>query len=174
MVSGVTDFLLLSGFDSILGGNWVSKLLVLTILLYGFGRKILGQISFTRRSIQTEVPPSVQDWSYPPSKGPYVLVATEHPGAGLVGSYPYTFPTDLKNFQVLELNGADASEIMRLLTDLADKLVAGDLTKLNPNSENYWRAWQRSFEGVCNTLVGLSKKVTLKIKTLFFETEIKF
>ncbi len=108
----------------------------------------------------------------PPSGGPYILVTTEYPGTGQLGLYPETFPDDLKNFCVLKLNGADASEIMRLLTELADQLVAGNLDELDPQSEEYWRTWQSSFEAIRDTLVGFSKKVNLRIKTSFFEVEI--
>jgi hypothetical protein len=92
---------------------------------------------------------------------------------GVVGS-PDSFPSKLESSQVLAVNNADASEITRLLTALADQLVAGDLSKLDVNSEEYWRTWERIFEASRDTLVGLSKKVTLTIKTPFIDTNIKF
>lgn len=110
----------------------------------------------------------------PPSRGPYVLVTTEYPGSGLLNSYPDTFPEGLKNFQVLELNGSSASESMRVLNKLADQLVARNLDELNPASEDYWRRWQKSYLAIRDTVVVLSEKVTLKIKTSFFEVDIAF
>ena len=109
----------------------------------------------------------------PPSKGPYILVTTEYPGPSILRS-PETFPNELKNFQVIDLNNATASEVIRLLNDLADKLVASDISEIDPHSEEYWREWQRSFEAVKNTIITLSKKITLKIKTGFFEADIIF
>jgi len=108
----------------------------------------------------------------PPSKGPYLLVTTEYPGAGLLDTPGSVLPAKLENSEVLELNNLDAAEITRLLSALADKLVAGDVSKLNVNSEDYWRGWQRAYEDIRGTILGLSKKVTLKIKTSFFEIEL--
>lgn len=108
----------------------------------------------------------------PPSKGPYVLVTTEYPGAGVLRSYPESFPADLEGF-LLEFNNADASEIMRVLNALADQLVVSGLPP-DSQSPDYGRTWQRNFEVIRNTLVGLSKNITLKIKTPFLEAETKF
>jgi hypothetical protein len=108
-----------------------------------------------------------------PSKGPYILVTTEYPGACIVGS-PDTFPANLDRFQIrLELNKATASEITSLLTGVADQLIAGDLGKLSVNSEDYWRAWRQSFEAVRGTLVGLSQAFTVTFKTPFFDVQLK-
>ena len=109
-----------------------------------------------------------------PSKGPYILVTTEYPGPSILRSYPETFPNELKNFQVIDLNNVTASEVIRLLNDLADKLMTSDISEIDPYSEEYWRKWQRSFEAAKNTIITLSKKVTLKIKTVFFEVDIIF
>lgn len=109
----------------------------------------------------------------PLSKGPYVLVTTEYPGSGKLGSYPQSFPDSLDNFQIIEFGGAEASEIMQILTKLGDRLVANGLPKLDPQSEEFWKTWKKSFEDLRNILVGFSKKVKLTIKTGVFEAEIK-
>src|SRR5271166_2120555 len=109
----------------------------------------------------------------PLSKGPYVLVTTQYPGTGLLSSYPEAFPDNLKNFSVIELNGADTHEIMTLLNQVGFQLLTRGTVHIDPRSEGFWRAWQRAFEATRGTLVGFSKKVTVRIKTGFFETEIK-
>ena len=107
----------------------------------------------------------------PLSKSPYVIVTTDYPGSGLLSSYPETFE-DIENYSVLQLNEADASEITEILTELGDQLIVGSLLETNPNSEDFWRIWQQSFEDLRDNLVGFSKKIRLKIKTSFFEIEI--
>jgi hypothetical protein len=109
----------------------------------------------------------------PPSRGPYVLVTTQYPGKALLSSYPNTFPHELKNFYVIELNGADSGKIASMLADLADKVASAKLDELDPESERFWRAWQSTFEQARSILLGASKKVTIKIKTGFFEAELK-
>lgn len=106
----------------------------------------------------------------PPNEGPYVIVTTEYPGVGSVASYPQTFPDSLGKFQVLKLNGLDASETMRLLTDLTDQLVLTGLRELDSNSEDFWRTL---FEATRNVLVGFTSKITVRIKAPGIEAEIK-
>lgn len=106
----------------------------------------------------------------PPNEGPYVIITTEYPGAGALVSYPQTFPDSLNKFQVIKLNGADASETMRLLADLADQLRFTGLRDLDSESEDFWRTL---FVTTRDILVGFTDKITVKIKAPGIEAEIK-
>jgi hypothetical protein len=107
----------------------------------------------------------------PPSRGPYILITTEYPGAGLPSEPETVLPIKLKNYEILELNNANADQIAQLITRVADQLTTGDVSHLNQKSESYWRAWQKAFENVRN--MHASMKISLKIKTPFFESELK-
>jgi hypothetical protein len=110
----------------------------------------------------------------PPSQGPYLLVTTDYPGEGDLGHYPSTFLDTLYNYNVIALNGAEPAQIARLLNHLADTLLVSGIVKLDSHTEGYWRTWERTFESMRKFLVGVSSKITFKIKTEFFETDIKF
>jgi hypothetical protein len=107
----------------------------------------------------------------PPSQGPYILITTEYPGAGLPAQPDTILPTALKNYEIVRLYNASPDQITRLITGVADQLTVGDVSHLNEQSEPYWRAWQKAFENVRDTLA--SMKISLKIKTPFFESEVK-
>jgi hypothetical protein len=112
-----------------------------------------------------------QKLSLPPSRGPYILVTTEYPGAGLPKEPGTILPVSLKNYEILELNNNSPDQIGQLITGIADQLTTGDVSHLNEKSEPYWRTWQRAFESVRDMIT--SMKISLKIKTPFFETEVK-
>ncbi len=107
-----------------------------------------------------------------PSEGPYIVLTTQFPGKADLDKYPETFPERLDSYYVVALNGSGAAESMVILNKLADQLVAGDIRKLDPASESYWRGWQKSFEAVRTQLVGFSKKVNVTFKTAFFSTVV--
>ncbi len=107
----------------------------------------------------------------PPSKSPYVVITDEYPGAGLLKDYPNTF-NELKNYSILELNTATASEITSLLTNLADQLLINGLPDTNPKTENFWRTFQKSYETARDKIVSFSKGISLTINTSFFKIQI--
>jgi len=106
----------------------------------------------------------------PPSRSPYILVSTDYPGAGTLSKYPESF-FELTNYSVIELNGLAADEITDLLTTLADRILLEEIISTDPESENFWRRWQQSFEYVRDNMVGLAKKLKMSIKTTFFTFE---
>ena len=106
-----------------------------------------------------------------PSGGPYILVTTEYPGAGL-GNDPSSFlPTKLEHYYYVSLNNKSADEIMQLLTRVADKITSNHLSELNTGSEDYWSGWQRAFEAVRDFLS--NRQVTVTIKTPVSDIQIK-
>ena len=106
-----------------------------------------------------------------PSNGPYILVTTEYPGAGLINDSSTFLPAKLKSYYIISLNNKSADEVMRLLSRVADKITAARLPDLNSNSEDYWQSWQRAFETVRDFLS--SRQMTVSIKTPFSEVTIK-
>lgn len=108
----------------------------------------------------------------PPSKSPYVVVTDEYPGAGLLEDYPNTF-NELKNYSILELNTATASEITSLLANLADQLLINGLPDTNPKTENFWRTFQKSYETARGKIISFSKGISLTINTAFFKIKIQ-
>jgi hypothetical protein len=106
-----------------------------------------------------------------PSNGPYILVTTEYPGAGLINDSSTFLPAKLKSYCIISLNNKGADEVMRLLSRVADKITAARLPDLNSNSEDYWQSWQRAFETVRDFLS--SRQMTVSIKTPFSEVTIK-
>ena len=111
-----------------------------------------------------------------PSKGPYVILTTRYPGTALPTGYPNTFPSiaNLGNHYILALGGASASDTARLLDSLADQLITSDVSKVQLDSDEYWRAWERTYRTVRDQLVGLFDKVTVTFDTGVVKTEIKF
>lgn len=111
----------------------------------------------------------------PPSKSPYLLHTTEYPGTGIssiLKNYPLPDSFhDLENLHVLELNGLSASETIQLLTEIADQLVIEGLVQTSPKSEKYWRTWQKSYEKMRDSLVGLKKSIKITFNTSFFKME---
>ena len=108
-----------------------------------------------------------------PSQGPYLLVMTEYPGPCILADYPDSFPKKSTNLLVIKLNGTDAASTTRLLGDLVDGLVAEDLSKLRPKTDDYWSSWRKVFGKVSAAAVGLSSKVTVAFDTGPMKTEIK-
>lgn len=80
-------------------------------------------------------------------------------------------PTSLTNYEIVTLNNASADQITQLITGFADQLTTCDVSHLNEQAESYWRVWQKAFENVRNMFASL--KITLKIKTPFFESEVQ-
>lgn len=97
-----------------------------------------------------------------PSKSPHVLITTSYPDLN----------APVGNYCVLELNQANAKDITALLTKLADQLLVQGLRQTDLDSEQYWRAWQRTFEGTKSSLAKITKKVRLTVDTKFFKVEI--
>lgn len=106
-----------------------------------------------------------------PGGGPYVVVTTEYPGAGLPADASSFLPTPLQHYSVVSLNNKGADDAIRLLTLVADKITAGRLADLNVTSEDYWSKWQRAFEAIRDFLSNRQMAVT--IKTPFSEIQIK-
>jgi len=109
----------------------------------------------------------------PPSQSPYIVVTTDYPGAGLLDTYPASFPAEPSAFAVIGLAGRDASDITRLLTSLADQLVLNKIRTRDVQKEEWWRSWERSYETWRASIVDTAKGLTFKIKTPFFEVEAK-
>lgn len=109
----------------------------------------------------------------PPSQSPYLLVTTEYPGGGLIDRYPETFPSTLPTLALVSLNGKDAAQITRLIEQLSDQLVTNRVSVLDPQQDNWWRALERSYEGIRSGVVSGFEGVTLKIKTPFLDFEKK-
>jgi len=106
-----------------------------------------------------------------PSGGPYILVTTEYPGTGLINDSSTFLPTQLQHYYTLSLNNRSADEVMQLLTRLADEIVANRLPDLNPDSQDYWRGWQRAFEAIRDFLS--NRQMTVTIKTPLSEIQLK-
>jgi hypothetical protein len=111
------------------------------------------------------------DLKFSAARGPYLFITTEYPGPGLADRSETIFPTSPKNIAYLELNNKGAAEITKLLTQAADAIVSGNISKLNVGSETYWRGMQGAFEAIQSFLSQLTVKFT--IKTPFVDTEIK-
>jgi len=109
----------------------------------------------------------------PPSQSPYLLVTTEYPGRGLIDRYPETFPTTLPTLALVSLNGKDAGQITRLIEQLSDQLVTNRVAVIDPGQDTWWRALERSYEGIRSGVVSGFEGVTLKIKTPFLDVEKK-
>src|SRR5262249_40415115 len=106
-----------------------------------------------------------------PSNGPYILVTTEYPGAGLINDSSTFLPTRLKSYYIVSLNNRSADEVMQLLTRVADKISANRIAELNSTSKDWYLSLQRAFEAVRDFLVG--RQITIAIKTPFSEVQIK-
>ena len=106
----------------------------------------------------------------PPDEGPYVIVTTKYPGAAELSKYPETFPDSLNNFQVLKLNGLDASETIRLLVNLADKLINTDFDELESDSPGFWKSL---YDTSRNVILGFADKITVTIKAPGVDVEVK-
>jgi len=105
----------------------------------------------------------------PPDEGPYVIVTTKYPGAAELLQYPETFPDSLKNFQVINLNGLDASETTKLLVNLAEKLVTSDFNDLEPDSPGFWKSF---YDTTRSVLISFADKITVTIKAPGVEVEV--
>jgi hypothetical protein len=105
----------------------------------------------------------------PPDEGPYVIVTTKYPGAAELSKYPETFPDSLNNFQVLKLNGLDASETIKLLVNLADKLITSNFDELESDSPGFWKSFYDSTRSV---LLSFADKITVTIKAPGVEVEV--
>ena len=106
-----------------------------------------------------------------PSNGPYILVTTEYPGAGLINDSSTFLPAGLKSYYIVSLNNRSADETMQLVTRVADKIIANRISELPSTSEDYWRSWQRAFESIRDFLV--DRQIAITIKTPFSEVQIK-
>ena len=105
----------------------------------------------------------------PPDEGPYVIVTTKYPGAAKLAQYPETFPDSLINFQVINLNGLDASETTKILVNLADKLVTSDFNDLEPDSPGFWKSF---YDTTRSVLISFADKITITIKAPGIDVEV--
>ncbi len=108
-----------------------------------------------------------------PSAGPYVVITTEYPGAGLLNQYPQSFPKELGSFSVIGLAGKNSDAITRILAGLADKLALNKMQHLDPQKEEWWRGLESGYEAFRASFVGAGQGMAFKIKTPFFEIEKK-
>jgi hypothetical protein len=106
-----------------------------------------------------------------PSNGPYILVTSEYPGAGLINDSSTFLSTELKSYYIVSLNNKSAEEVMQLLSRIADKITADRLSDLSSNSQDYWHSWQGAFEAIRDFLS--SRQMTVSIKTPISEVTIK-
>ncbi len=115
-----------------------------------------------------------------PSKGPYIIITSTYPGkalrkALLYEKYGNRFPEQIElgsQNSIITLNNMNSSEIIDLLTKLADQILLDDLKNFDPKSEAYWRTWQKCYETVREELFGLSNRIKFTINTNFFKIEI--
>jgi hypothetical protein len=105
----------------------------------------------------------------PPNEGPYVIVTTKYPGAALLSKYPETFPDSLQNFQVINLNGLDASETTKLLVNLAEKLVTSDFEDLEPDSPGFWKSF---YDTTRSVILSFADKIKVTIKAPGVDVEV--
>ena len=105
----------------------------------------------------------------PPNEGPYVIVTTKYPGAAELSKYPDTFPDSLKNFQVINLNGLDASETTKILVNLADKLVTSDFDDLEPDSPGFWKSF---YDTTRSVILSFADRITVTIKAPGVDVEV--
>lgn len=103
-----------------------------------------------------------QRFKLPPSGGPYVLTTTTYPESA----------SDAADHSALALSGRNSEEIQKLLAALGDQLLMQGASKQVPNTEGFWRSQQAGFEAVQRSLGALLSKVTLTIKTQWFEVKI--
>ena len=108
-----------------------------------------------------------------PGGSPYVVVTSDYPGEGRLSVYPKTFPTELTKFSVVSLAQTDADGITRVLIKLANELVTNKTSDLDPQSEAFWRAWERSYKEVRAVMLDLFKGISVTVKTPFFEVTKK-
>lgn len=94
------------------------------------------------------------------------------PRPSIMFDYPGSF-VEPSNYSVWSLNGIEAAEAIELLTELAERIVEGRILEEEPESEEFWNAWRRLFTEVRDVVVGFSQRVTVKIKSRFFEVELE-
>lgn len=107
----------------------------------------------------------------PLSDSPYVVVATEYPGAATMSDYPESFVKP-ENYYVLALGDVDAGEAMQMLSSLADAVVAEKVFETDPNTESFWRKWEDVFRNVRAGVVDVASKLRVTINTQFFTLEL--
>lgn len=107
----------------------------------------------------------------PPAEGPFLLVTTDYPGPGLVSDLPDTFrvPT---NRAILRLPDPQAADFEGLMEDVLEAVYSGDLRNLDRGTEGFWRAWQGVFQSVQAGVAGAAGRISVTIRTAFFEVTI--
>ena len=107
-----------------------------------------------------------------PSESPYLVIMTDYPGAGFASQYSQTIEKP-DNYAVVQLRDKSAGEMTRLLEALVDRIFTGEINKISPETEGFWRAWQHAFETVRSGLVGFTSSLRVIIKTAFFYVVIE-
>ena len=103
-----------------------------------------------------------------PSESPHLLITTRYPGPGFVSDIPGTVlpPEELA---VVHLGGRDADELEALMEEVVDRVYAGDIQALDPESEGFWRAWQSVFESLQTGIAEGARALSFTIRSGFFE-----
>lgn len=106
-----------------------------------------------------------------PAEGPFLLVATDYPGPGLVSDLPNTVQVP-RNRAILRLPDPQTADFESLMEDVLEAVYSGDLRELDRETEGFWRAWQSVFESVQTGVAGAAGRISVTIKTVFFEVTI--
>jgi hypothetical protein len=96
------------------------------------------------------------------SSSPHLVVTTKRP----------TPRTWLGDYVVLELGDLSPESTEKLLTKLADGLVAGNLSAEELNSAKWWLSWRDVATDVLRGLTEIAAHIKVKIKSEFVDVEI--
>jgi hypothetical protein len=96
------------------------------------------------------------------SSSPHVVVTTKRP----------TPTTSLGDYVLLQLGDLSPESTDKLLTKLADGLVAGNLSAEELNSAKWWLGWRDVATDVLRGLAEIAAHIKVKIKSEFVDVEI--
>lgn len=96
------------------------------------------------------------------SSSPHLVVTTKRP----------TPTTSLGDYVLLELGDLSPESTEKLMTKLADGLVAGNLSAEELNSAKWWLSWRDVATDVLRGLAEVAAHIKVKIKSEFVDVEI--
>ena len=79
----------------------------------------------------------------------------------------------MKARAVVSLNELKPDEVTAVLNGLVQHIIDEKFDEIDPRSEEFWRAWERSFEAVRSSLFAFTGNVRFTIRTPFFNVELK-
>lgn len=96
-----------------------------------------------------------------PSKGPYVLVTTQHPDAQAVGDYFF-----------ISLNGLAPEDSADLLAQLTDQLLVSGLDQTGLDASTRWQRSLAAATALVSSIGSYFNQVSFTFNTGFFKAEI--